>query len=90
MEKKQLVYNGTLEFDVILCYSFKNFFGLRDFVHFINYFRRKHKAITQQLVLESLERNFNGTKGFEDICSMFLGKVLPTYKYMAVFILAYR
>ena len=62
----------------ILCFSFEKFFGLRDFIHFINYIRRERKVeITPQLVLRSLERNFNGTttKGFEQICSVFLEKV---------------
>ena len=61
----------------ILCFSFEKFFGLRDFIHFINYIRRERKVdITPQLVLQSLERNFNGTtKGFEQICSVFLEKV---------------
>ena len=57
-------------------YSFEKFFGLRDFIHFINYIRRKRKVgITPQLVLHSLERNFNGSQGFEKICSTFLSKV---------------
>lgn len=56
--------------------SFENFFGLRDFIHFINYIRRERNVgITPQLVLQSLERNFNGTKEFEKICSEFLQKV---------------
>ena len=56
--------------------SFENFFGLRDFIHFINYIRRNRGSnITFQLVLQSLERNFNGTKDFEHICSLFLEKV---------------
>ena len=61
----------------ILEYSFEKFFGLRDFIHFINYIRRERKVdITSELVLESLERNFNGTtEGFDHICSKFLEKV---------------
>ena len=64
----------------IVCFSFEKFFGLRDFIHFINYIRRERKVdITPQLVLQSLERNFNGTtKGFEHICSTFLEKVQLT------------
>ena len=59
------------------------FFGLRDFIHFVNYIRRKRDSdnmhdvsckITPQLVLRSLERNFNGCepKDFESICNKFL------------------
>ena len=61
---------------IINCYSIQKFFGLRDFIHFINYIRRKGRgSITPQLVLQSLERNFNGTEEFEDICSVFLKEV---------------
>ena len=63
--------------DNILECSFEKFFGLRDFIHFINYIRRERAVdITPELVLQSLERNFNGTtKGFDHICSVFLEKV---------------
>ena len=63
--------------DDILEYSFEKFFGLRDFIHFINYIRRERTLdISPQLVLESLERNFNGTtEGFDHICKTFLEKV---------------
>ena len=63
--------------DNILECSFEKFFGLRDFIHFINYIRREQAVdITPELVLQSLERNFNGTtKGFDHICSIFLEKV---------------
>ena len=61
---------------IIFCYSIERIFGLRDFIHFINYIRRKGKSrITPQLVLQSLERNFNGTKEFDYICSVFLREV---------------
>ena len=63
---------------MLFCYSIERFFGLRDFIHFVNYIRRKGKfSITRQVVLESLERNFNGTKEFKYICSEFLEKVQP-------------
>ena len=64
----------------ILGCSLEKFFGLRDFIHFINYIRRGRTVdITPQLVLQSLERNFNGsTKGFDNICSLFLDKVVTT------------
>ena len=59
-------------------HRFKNFYGLRDFIHFINYIRRKKKGqghLEKQLVLQSLERNFNGTEYFDYICELFLEKV---------------
>ena len=56
--------------------EFKSLFGLRDFIHFVTYlrFNRKH-YLDAQLVVKSLERNFNGTKRFVDICQTFLKEV---------------
>ena len=56
--------------------EFSQFFGLRDFIHFVNYLRR-HRAdmLSPQLVMKALERNFNGSDNFEQICNMFLSKV---------------
>lgn len=59
------------------------FFGLRDFIHFVSYIRRKRDLdnvhdvsckITPQIVIRSLERNFNGCepKDFDAICRKFL------------------
>jgi len=64
-------YNSILEDR-----EFKSLFGLRDFIHFITYlrFNRKH-YLDAQLVVKSLERNFNGTKRFVDICQTFLKEV---------------
>ena len=48
--------------------TFSNFFGLRDFIHFVNYFRRKRdegKPLTAQLVMQALERNFSGVESLE-------------------------
>lgn len=40
----------------------ETFFGLRDFVNFLHYFRRNHgKYSFPELVLRGLERNFNGS-----------------------------
>ena len=70
-----ILYLGSV-CDFMFCCSVERIFGLRDFIHFINYIRRKGKSrITSQLVLQSLERNFNGTKEFEDICLVFLKEV---------------
>ena len=58
---------------------FSKFFGLRDFIHFINYLRRKkdenQAILSPQLVLQALERNFNGSKEFKKICRMFLQSI---------------
>ena len=62
----------------------KDFLGLRDFIHFINYLRRRRtEGITPQLVIEALERNFNGIwwtdkdniPVFLKICQSFIKKV---------------
>ena len=56
--------------------EFSRFYGLRDFIHFINYLERnRKKGITEHLVLRALERNFNGHKMFDTICKEFLGAV---------------
>ena len=57
---------------------FARFFGLRDFINFISYLRRKRKdMLDPQLVMEALERNFNGVNNedFEYICKLFLRAV---------------
>ena len=65
-------------------YPFHQFFGLRDFIHFLGYLRRKFESLlrnlssvqfpklTKALLLEGLERNFNGTEDFHSICGNFL------------------
>ena len=58
--------------------EFSQYFGLRDFIHFVSYLRRylAHGQIfNPQLVMRSLERNFNGSSNFEEICNIFLKKV---------------
>ena len=70
------VFNEIME-DV----EFKQFYGQRDFNHFVNYLRRccGNSHLSQQLVLKGLERNFNGHEKFNDICQMFLNKVIRNY-----------
>ena len=61
---------------ILLDPEFKSLFGLRDFIHFATYLRRKQtNFLDAQLVIQSLERNFNGTERFQDICQTFLSKV---------------
>ena len=60
--------------------KFGNFFGLRDFIHFISYLRRKRmKMLSPHLVMEALERNFNGvdSEDFKYISHLFLRAVSP-------------
>ncbi len=58
--------------------QFEKFFGLRDFIHFISYLRRKRlEMLSPQLVMEALERNFNGVSSeeFHVISQLFLRAV---------------
>ena len=56
--------------------EFNQYFGLRDFIHFVSYLRRRRtQMLTPQLVMEALERNFNGSDNFEKICKTFLNMV---------------
>ncbi|HEY8540755.1 MAG TPA: hypothetical protein VIL29_00115 [Pseudothermotoga sp.] len=58
-------------------------FKLRDFYHFIRYFRRKasesksYLIITPEIVLQSLERNFNGVTAqeFAQIVQVFFNRM---------------
>ena len=78
-------YDSLMESDKL-----RKFFGLRDFIHFINYLRRRRtEGLTPQLVMEALERNFNGVywaqpgerESFQVICQSFLSKV---YNYVGI------
>ena len=60
--------------------QFKNFFGLRDFIHFIGYLRRHREPtidLSPQLVLNALERNFNGISNadFTSVAELFLSEM---------------
>ena len=55
--------------------NFSHFFGLRDFVHFISYLRRKKDMKIERCVVEAIERNFNGYDNFESVFTLFLHEV---------------
>ena len=56
--------------------EFRQYFGLRDFIHFVSYLRRhQNEMLTQEMVMEALERNFNGSDNFDKICNTFLKMV---------------
>ena len=60
--------------------AFATFFGLRDFIHFINYLRRNKdigKVLDPDIIMRALERNFNGCHAslFENICNRFFKAV---------------
>ena len=64
-------YNRILEHP-----EFQKLFGLRDFIHFVTYLRRKNRrCLDAQLMLEGLERNFNGSKKFDELCQIFFNEV---------------
>ena len=59
--------------------AIKKFFGLRDFIYFIYYLRNHpNEKLSPQVIMEGLERNFNGSDHFADICKTFLPKVSST------------
>ena len=58
--------------------TFSHFFGLRDFIHFVNYLRRRRgMMLNEQLVMEALERNFNGYEQFDKVAESFMIAVSP-------------
>lgn len=55
---------------------YHNFFGLRDYIHFIRYLRRNREhGVSPQVIMQALERNFGGTVEFENLCKIFLSEV---------------
>ena len=68
-----------------------HFFGLRDFIHFVNYLRRRRsQMLNDRLVMEALERNFNGSDKFEQVAKSFLSMVSKFFKkYICMYIYVY-
>lgn len=62
-------------------FRFTSFFGLRDFIHFVNYLRREtngrvhllsqSEAQRTELVISGVQRNFNGHQQFDEVCKVF-------------------
>lgn len=54
--------------------SFRNFYGQRDFMHFLSFLRRRrgNGLINEEIVLQALERNFNGHENFTQVFDYFL------------------
>lgn len=55
--------------------NFSSFFGLRDFMQFLSYLQKnwdKKVFFSSQMVMQALERNFNGHDDFDKICVTFL------------------
>ena len=63
--------------------AIKKFFGLRDFLYFM-YYLRNHcsEMLSPQIIMEGLERNFNGSDHFADICKLFLPNVGTSLHYV--------
>ena len=59
--------------------KFRKFYGLRDFIHFFTYLQRQKRyndeVATPQMIMQALERNFNGSDQFDHICECFLKEV---------------
>lgn len=56
--------------------EFRKLYGLRDFIHFVRYLK-SHRvySLDAQLILEGLERNFNGSRNFVNVCRIFFSEV---------------
>lgn len=68
----------------------RQFFGLRDFIHFFAYLghSKNHKddVIKPQAVMEALSHNFNGTKDFNGIVQVFFKAVrIDYFKFLLIF-----
>ena len=73
--------------------EFRLHFGLRDFIHFVSYLRRQrthNRLLEPQLVMEALERNFNGSDNFNEICNTFLKMVRAVNVRMVVLTILLR
>ena len=68
--------------------EFKQFYGVRDFVHFLLYLYRNKEpdaAISPKVVVEALERNFNGKK---DMLEILIPKILTKVSYLGGVVLS--
>ena len=75
-DKRLVASLGTAYLKVIDIKEFSQLYGLRDFIYFIIYLRRKSlHSVTPQLIVRGLERCFNGTNQFEKLCHTFLEEV---------------
>ena len=63
--------------------EYKNFFGLRDFIHFLQYLQCSHREISSgKLVLKAIERNFNGKLSFRKLVLKLMDGVVEVCIYM--------
>ena len=54
--------------------DFKRLFGLRDFIFFVTNLRRQtiKLPLNLQMIVNGVQRNFNGTEDFEKLCKIFI------------------
>ena len=57
--------------------DFRAFYGLRDFIHFFTYLQhcKRNNKVPPQVIMQAIERNFNGSDQFKSICECFLNEV---------------
>ena len=66
--------------------SINTLFGVVDFIHFLTYIDKvasQTNIISSEIVVQSLEINFNGSNYFNEILTAFLDVVSP-YKHMII------
>jgi hypothetical protein len=70
--------------ELVINEKFKHFHGQRDFMHFLNYLRRRRGSgmLNEKIVLEALERNLNGHEDFPEVFNYFLKKMDMSYNTM--------
>ena len=77
-ETKMIIAKFCSAFSSIMkVVKFRDFYGQRDFLHFVSCLRRKRGSgfINEEKVLEALERNLNGHEDFVEVFNYFLKEV---------------
>ena len=59
--------------------QFHTLYGLRDFMHFVKHL----KSLDAPDILQSFERNFNGSRNFSQVCKIFFQEVRPVVYHVA-------
>ena len=77
-EQENIIKTFCLKFsEMIQEPKFQCFYGQRDFMYFINDLKRRRGDgfLNERMVLQALERNFNGHINFTEVCNYFLNVV---------------
>ena len=85
---KEVVIDGFVKaYECIINqYSINTLFGVMDFIHFLTYIDKvvsQTNIISSEIVVQSLEINFNGSNYFTEMLTAFLDVVSP-YKHMII------